>query len=171
MKDRLQTVVDEFGERIELLRTVGEHPSPIFQNIVRQHGALGMPKRLVARFLGMSESSLMKFYQEDYELGELSAIRAVAANAMRIGSSTTHPDAARVAIQVLDRRGGEEWKPPAQKLEVDDSRNKVPIIDSSKLTYEERQALRAMLERAAGASEDDPISEQESPKPGMDLIE
>jgi len=172
MKERVQEIETFNNERIELLRTVGEHPSPIFQNIVQQHGALGMPKRLVARLLGMTQETMMKHYGEDYEMGELSAIRAVAANAMRIASSTSHPDAARVAMQVLDRRGGEEWKPPAQKVEMENT-NKAPIIDSSKLTYEERQALRTMLERVANGGEGDPLQPEESPdpQPGMDLIE
>ncbi len=130
-----------------------------------------MPKRLVARLLGITMGSLDKFYGEEYDLGELSAIRAVAANAMRIGSSTTDPNASRVAIQILDRRGGDSWRPPAQKLEMEDNRDKPPIIDSSKLTYEERQSLRVMLERVAAGGEGEPMTEDEMPKPGMDLIE
>jgi hypothetical protein len=172
MKQRVREIDEENRARIELLRTVGEHPSPIFQNIVQQHGALGMPKRLVAKLLGLTVASLDKFYGEDYDLGELSAIRAVAANAMRIASSPTDPNAGRVAIQVLDRRGGENWVPPSQKLEVNDARDKAPIIDSSKLTYEERQALRVMLERVAAGGQGDPLIEQQEPaEPGMDLIE
>ena len=173
MKARVQEIDAENKARIELLRTVGEHPSPIFQNIVQQHGALGMPKSLVAKMLGLTVGTLNQFYGNDYDLGELSAIRSVAANAMRIASSVTDPNAGRLAIQVLDRRGGPSWTPPAQKLEVDDQRDKPPIIDSSKLTWQERKSLREMLERVANGGEGDPISEdgEPSPRPGMDLIE
>lgn len=171
MKQRIQEIVAENSERIELLRTVGEHPSPVFQNIVQTNGALGMPKELIAKMLGMSEASLNKFYADDYDLGKLSTMRALAANAIRIGSSLTDPNAGRVAIQILDRRGGPEWLPPARKLEVDDARSKTPLIDASKLTYEERQQLRQMLERIAGGGEGDPQIEDLPPETGMDLIE
>lgn len=171
MKDRMREIAEENRDRIELLRTVGEHPSPIFQNIVQQHGALGMPKRLVARLLGITVGTLDKFYGEAYDLGDLSAIRAVAANAMRIGSSPIDPNAGRVAMQILDRRGGDSWVPPAQKIITEDDRSKAPIIDSSKLSYEERQQLRVMLERIANGGEGEPLTEDEMPKPGMDLIE
>ena len=171
MKERVREIDEENRARIELLRTVGEHPSPIFQNIVQQHGALGMPKSLIAKLLGLTVASLDKYYADDYDLGHLSAIRAVAANAMRIASSPTDPNAGRVAIQVLDRRGGEEWKPPAQKIIDETDRNKAPIIDSSKLTFEERAALRVMLERVANGGQGDPLIEQDAAEPGMDLIE
>jgi hypothetical protein len=171
MKERAQELEDFYQERIELLRTVGEHPSPIFARIVRTHGALGMPKRLLARLLGITQGDLKTFYEEEYELGELEALSSVAANAMRIASSASHPDAARVAVQVLDRRGGEEWKPPAQKLEVNNPNNAPPVIDSSKLTSDERQQLRQMLTRIAGGGEGEPLTEEEAPQPGVNLIE
>lgn len=169
MKSRIQEIDQENRERIELLRTVGEHPSPIFQRIVQRDGALGISKDLVAKALGLSVSALDKFYADDYDLGKVSGLRSVSANAMRIGASPTDPNAGRVAMQILDRRGGEEWKPP--KIVTEDSRNKVPLIDATKLTYEERQSLRQMLERVAAGGEGDPIIEDVPPQPGMDLVE
>ena len=170
IKERANEIDAKYQERIELLRTVGEHPSPIFQKIVRTHGALGMPKRLVARLLGLTQRDLKAFYEDDYELGELEAMSSVAANALRIASSPSHPDAARIAIQVLDRRGGEEWKPPAQKVEVNNTNNAPPVIDSSKLSPEERQQLRAMLLRVTQGGQSEPIAE-ESLDPDVKLIE
>jgi hypothetical protein len=90
-------------------------------------------------------------------------------NMMRIGASDSDPNAGRVGMQILDRRGGEEWRPPAQKMEIDDSRNKPPVIDSSKLTYEERQQLRQMLTRVAEGGEGDPVEPTEEGR--QDLIE
>jgi len=128
-----------------------------------------MPKSLVAKMLGLTVTSLDQYYADDYDLGALSALRSVAANAIRIASSPTDPNAGRVAMQILDRRGGEEWKPP--KVVTEDASKKPPLIDATKLTYEERQALRQMLERVAAGGEGDPITEDSPPQPGMDLIE
>jgi hypothetical protein len=171
IKERAQEIEARYLERIELLRTVGEHPSPIFAKIVRTHGALGMPKRLICRLLNITQRDLKAFYEEDYDLGELEALSSVAANAIRIASSSIHPDAARVAIQILDRRGGQEWRPPAQKIITSDERDKPPVIDSTKLTYEERQQLRVMLTRVEQGGEGEPLTEEEAAQPGMDLIE
>jgi len=145
-RERLEKMDRSYQERIELLRTVGEHPSPVFARIVRIEGGIGMPKRLIARQLNLSVAQLDHHYGDDYELGSAEALRDVMANAMRIGSSLTDPNAGRVAMQILDRRGGEEWRPPAQKLDVTSSEGKPRTIDSSQLTAEERAQMRLILE-------------------------
>src|SRR6266850_4812011 len=145
-KERIQDLERIYEERIEILRTVGEHPSPVFAKIVRYDGALGIPKTLLAKKLGMSVIALTHHYGDEYDLGATEIISQVAANALRIATSVTDPAASKVAMQILDRRGGEEWKPPSQKIEMktDDG---PPVIDSSKMTYEDRQLLREILTR------------------------
>src|ERR1700682_2044203 len=142
MKERIAEVDREHRERIELLRTVGEHPSPLFQKVVMNMGGLGMPKALLAKMLGLTVATLEANYGDDYALGKAYKIKAVAANALRIATSETDPNAARVAMQILDRQGGPEWTPPSQKIITSDDRDKPPVIDSSKLTFEERAQLR-----------------------------
>ena len=161
MKERFDIIQREHEERIELLRTVGEHPSPVFARMVKNFGALGMPKRLVAKMLGITSSVLNSHYEDEYDLGEAEIISSVAGNMLRIATSTVDPAAAKVGMDVLSRRGGEEWRPPAQKVEMDDKRDGPPIIDSSKLSYEERAQLRQMLERIAAGGEGDPLEPEE----------
>jgi hypothetical protein len=144
---RVRTIEDGYLERIERLREGKEHPIPAFAQMVRTWGALGMPKALSARMLQMSAALFATHYGDDYEVGSFEILSSVAANAMRIGTSTTDPNAARVAIQILDRRGGSEWVPPAQRIKVDKPDDGPPIIDSSKLPPEDREALRQMMER------------------------
>jgi transcriptional regulator with XRE-family HTH domain len=161
-KERIQDIERIYEERIQVLRTVGEHPSPVFAKIVRMDGALGMPKSLLAKKLGMSVTMLTQYYGDEYDLGAAEMLSQIAANMLRIGTSMTDPAAAKVGMQILDRRGGEEWRPPAQKLQLEDERDKPPVIDSSKLTYEERQALREMLMRVANGGEGDPIEDDQA---------
>jgi len=148
MRERIAEVDREHRERIELLRTVGEHPSPLFQKVVMNMGGLGMPKGLLAKMLGITVGTLESNYGDDYALGKAYMIKAVASNAVRIGTSHTDPNAARVAMQILDRQGGEAWKPPAQKVIATDDREKSSVIDSSALSFEDRQELRKIVERA-----------------------
>jgi hypothetical protein len=58
-------------------------------------------------------------------------------------------DAAKIGLDWLDRRGGDGWRKSTQKIEVKDDTKKAPLLDLSRTTYEERQALRAILTRAA----------------------
>lgn len=148
---RMDQIEREHAQRVETLRQGGEHPCPVFARQVKMSGALGMPRALAAKVLGISLHCLDAHYGDEYDLGAAEIISSVAANMIRIGTSTTDPAAAKVGMDILSRRGGQEWRPPAQKLEVADDRE-VPknVIDSSRLSPEERQQLRLMIERATG---------------------
>jgi hypothetical protein len=137
------------AERIELLRTVGEHPSPIFARQVRAAGALGMDKDLLAVVLGMTLAALENFYADDYKIGQSETITAISANMLRIATATDdNASAARVGMDTLARRGGNDWRPPAQKYE-DVTPEQAPddIVDTSNWTREERQQFRHLLEQ------------------------
>jgi hypothetical protein len=154
-RQRMEQVEREHAERIEILKNGGEHPSPVFARQVKMMGYLGIEKSIACKVLGIATYTLETHYVDEYEIGKTDAIMSVAANAMRIGSSTTDPAAAKVAMDILARRGGVEWKPPAQQVKMEDERSKPPanIIDSSTLTPEEREQLRAMIERRTNGAE------------------
>src|ERR1700679_69477 len=146
VKCRLEESEKAHQDRIELLRTAGEHPSPIYQRFVRIAGELGLSKALAAKQLGITVAVLMSHYADDYELGAAEILSAIAANMNRKAISDTDPAAAKIGLAIMERRGGEEWKNPARRIEMDHNPNKAPVIDSSKLTFEERATLRAMIE-------------------------
>jgi hypothetical protein len=161
MQQRFDIIEKEHQARIDLLRTAGEHPSPIFSSMVKRFGGLGLSKTLCAKMLGIGVGTLNQHYEDDYDLGAAEIISGVAANMVRIATSTSDPQNAKVGMAILERRGGNEWRPAAKKIEINDGSNNPPIIDSSKLTYEERQALRAMLTRVANGGEGDPVEPDE----------
>jgi hypothetical protein len=158
---RMDQIEAEHAERIELLRTVGEHPSPVFSKQVRMLGALGMPRTLAAKLLGLSAHTLQTHYGEEYDIGAADVIASVAANMIRIGTSTSDPANAKVGMDILSRRGGQEWRPPAQKLEVETEVKEKNVIDSSRLTYEERAQLREMITRVQSGEPGDPLQADE----------
>jgi hypothetical protein len=139
------------AERRELLATAGEHPSPIFARQAKTFGALGIPRDVVAVLLEMSQPEMEMYYGAEYAIGSAEVVSQVAANLLRIATSTNDRVAVKAAIEVMNRRGGEEWRPPAQKLEVtDDRKGRGNVIDSSQLTYEQRQMLRQIIVSATG---------------------
>src|ERR1700735_1741960 len=159
VKSRLEESEKAHQDRIELLRTAGEHPSPIYQRFVRLAGELGLSKALAAKQLGITVATLTTHYADDYELGAAEILSAIAANMNRKAISDTDPNAAKVGMAILERRAGDKWKPPKKQVELDDNRNKAPVIDSSKLTYEQRAQLRAMIEHVQSGGSGDPEDE------------
>ena len=156
VKSRLEESEKAHQDRIELLRTAGEHPSPIYARFVRLSGELGLSKSLTAKQLGITTTILANHYAEDYSLGEAEILSAIAANMNRKAISDTDPAAASIGMKILERRLGETYAPPTKKIDVSNDRNKTPVIDSSRLSFEERAQLRAMLTRVANGGEGDP---------------
>jgi hypothetical protein len=64
-------------------------------------------------------------------------------------------------MKVLERQGGEEWLPPLKRVADVTDPSAPPVIDSSKLTAEERNQLREMLMRVAEGGEGEPVGEDE----------
>ena len=160
LKERFETIERQADERAEALRTVGEHPSPIMAKFVRRFAGLGISKSGIARLLDIGVGTLASHYAAEIELGTAETTVAVAGSMLKIATDTDNPSAAKVGMSWLERRGGDPWKPAAKRLEVDNNPNKAPVIDSSKLTYDERQQLRLMLTRVANGGEGDPIEEE-----------
>ena len=159
VKSRLEESEKAHQDRIELLRTAGEHPSPIYARFVRLSGELGLSKSLTAKQLGISPTILATHYADDYSLGEAEILSAIAANMNRKAISDTDPAAATVGFKILERRLGETYAPPTKKIDVSSDRNKAPVIDSSKLTFEQRAQLRAMIEHVQSGGSGDPEDE------------
>ena len=162
MKKTIQELEQAHQERIEILRNGGEHPIPIFQRIVRQMGVRGLPKTVCAKMLGMSAASMLTHYGDDYELGKAEIMSRVADNMNRIATSHTDPNNAKVGMELLTKRGGEEYKPPAQKLKMERD-DLPPIINSDNLTPEEREQLRNLMVKAIERQGETPADEEEPP--------
>lgn len=146
MKQKIDEVQQSYEQRIELLRNGGEHPSPIYQKMVRQYALMGLEEKYICKMLFISHQVLMTHYEEDIKLGYAEGVITMGTTLYAIGSNPLHKDAAKVALEWLSRRGGKEWKPAAKKIELDDpNKNEGRIINSSELTYEQRQQLRAMI--------------------------
>ena len=137
--------------RARMLEEAGAHPNEVAASMVRRYGALGVEMAVAARLLGMSSGELEMHYGAQYAIASAEVMSLVSQNMIRIAIASDDRYAVKAAVEFLTRRGGEEWKPPAQKVEIDHTRNRRSnLIDSSKLTYEDRQQLRAIVERAVG---------------------
>lgn len=116
----------------------------------RVFGALGVPTDVAAALMGMSEPKFVAVHGDAYGVGSAAILAQVSANLLRIATSGNDRYAVKAAIEIMNRRGGEPWRPPAQKIEVERTdTKKAGLIDSSKLTAEERESMRKILLAAA----------------------
>lgn len=147
MRGRLEEIERDYQDRLELIRSGSEHPMPLYAKLVHNHAAMGMPKKHIAKILGISVAVMERYYEDDLELGIAQINFKIASNVARKALSDD-PDAAKIGLDWLDRRGGDGWRKSTQKIEVNPD-DRPPNLDLTKTTYEERQALRAILQRAA----------------------
>jgi hypothetical protein len=147
MKGRLEEIERDYQDRLELIRSGSEHPIPIYAKLVHNHAAMGLPVPQICKLLGISRPVLERWYSDDLELGVAAINLKIASNVARKALSDD-VDAAKIGLDWLDRRGGDGWRKSTQKIDVS-TEEKAPLLDLSKTTYEERQALRAILTRAA----------------------
>src|SRR5271170_1096380 len=155
MKERIQEVEAAANARIEALRQGGEHPSPIFQKMAHFYACMGLEEKYIAKMLFISHQVLITNYEEDLKLGYAEALVTMGTTLYKIGSDPTHKDAAKVALEWLSRFGGEKWKPPTNKVQVQAPKDKSRIINADELNYEQRQQLRAMILSAAPETPDE----------------
>lgn len=126
----------------------------------RVFGALGVPTDVAAALMGMTEAKFIAQHSGDYGVGDAAMIGQVSANLLRIATSTNDRYAVKAAVEVMNRRGGEKWRPPAQKIEVSRPQPK-NLIDSSRLTAEERESLRAIILAASEREQREAIEHEE----------
>jgi hypothetical protein len=152
MKGRLEEIERDYQDRLELIRSGSEHPIPIYAKLVHNHAAMGLPIPQICKLLGISRPVLERWYSDDLELGVAAINLKIASNVARKALSDD-VDAAKIGLDWLDRRGGDGWRKSTQKIEVEEQ--KAPIIDSSKLTPEERDQLRAIVTRITTGDDGD----------------
>jgi hypothetical protein len=148
------------AERLEAIRTGGEHPMPFLQRAAKRCGVVGMTKAAAAKIFGLKTPTFEAYYGDDWELGKAEIMSKVATNMLRIALSDTDPAASKVGMYMLDRRGGEEYKPPAQKVKVETD-DGPPIINSDNLSPEQRQQLRALMLQALESQSQEPGPEED----------
>jgi len=146
MRSYMEEVTRDYEERINLIRSVPDHPSPLYAKLVRNHASMGVSRKDIGLLLGISVNLLDRHYRDDFDLGIAQINLKIASNIARKALSDD-PDAAKIGLDWMDRRGGDQWRKSTQKIEVTDDRP--PLIDASRLTAEEREQLRAMLTRIA----------------------
>ena len=169
MKQQIADIQRAADLRVELARTVGEHPMPLFGQLVQHYAGMQLEPQVIAKMLMIPYSTLMLHYEDDLVLGAAHVNLKIAENMVRIATSTTDKDAAKVGMDFLGRTNKQMRS--TKKLELDQPKD-ARVIDSSKLTVEQRQQLREMIEAATRVDEReaDESNSADPPGAGLDLV-
>lgn len=134
-----------------------EHiPTEVFRRQVQMFRAMGYNQGKIADLLMIGEKTLRKHYKWELENGVEEYHGLIAANLMQIAAMPGHRDAAKVGMWWLERRAAEFR--PTRGVEVTGANGgpvttqalaQPPVLDSRKMTYEQRQKMRALLNEIA----------------------
>lgn len=111
---------------------------------------LGLTHHQIGMLLGVTDDTIRKHYKKEIEVGKAGMTINVANNLYNIATDPDHKNAATAAIFWMKAQGG--WRETVRTevtgadggaLQVESS-----PIDSKALSYEQRQALREILEVA-----------------------
>jgi hypothetical protein len=149
-----------------------EHePTEVFRKQVRIFTAMNFSEGKIAELLSISKPTLRKHYKWELEHGADEHIAEIAANLLSIAKDKEHRDGAKVAMWWFERRI-EEFR-PVRGVEVtgkdggpitSQQLGAPPILDSRKMTYEQRQRMRALLTEIA-ESQGQLTQESSEPEP------
>lgn len=114
---------------------------------VESMSAFGVPQDIIAKLIGISETTLKVHYKQEIALGLPKANLKVAGEFYK---RCTGPDADPASqMYWLDRRA--KWQPAEQKVKIDN--NAVTIEELAKhATAEENEVILRVFERAAAAA-------------------
>lgn len=171
MRDQIAEIEREAEARVNLARFGHVHPMPVYANLVKHYAAMQLDPPTIAKMLMIPLSTLMLHYEEDIALGAAHINLKIAENMARIATSTTDANASRVGMQWLGVTNPRFKQ--KHKIEIDDDRE-TRVIDSSKLSPEQRQQLRDMIEAATAEGVDEsaqePSNTERQPGAGLGLI-
>ena len=116
-------------------------------DFVSNAAGFGLDNFQIAKLMGISTRVLERCYEEILQTARTDKIMKLAARVFKIATDAYDEKTSLAACQwLLERWGGQEFRKPPERLETTQmTPEKKPVVDMSKLTYEERQQWRGLL--------------------------
>lgn len=133
-------------ERESYIRNGYEHPLAFLKDAIQMQAGLGLPKSMIAKMYGITQATIDNCYGEEFELGKILRVQRLARSALG------HADFdGALALKILERSPEmEEYQQPVRRQQDVPPDNKTPIVDSSRLSQEERAQLEQLCLKALG---------------------
>ena len=135
--------------------TKKEHvPTQGQREAVEECVGLGLTHAQIAKVMGISIGTLVKYYKDELDMGKIAKIAALSRTMFSIGTDRTHKGVVPAAMYLLKTQGGEQFRETqrteltgkdGKPLEVNTKSN---TVDPSLLSHDQREALREILTSA-----------------------
>ena len=144
--------------------TAGRKPFvPTMANrlLVRKLARAGWSQDEIAEGMGVSDETLRKYFRYELDMGNIEMCSTIEETLYQIATDKDHKAVVAAATVLLKAKGGDEYR-ETKRTEITGADGgplqqqiqNVDVIDASKLSFEERDALTKILESATEISEE-----------------
>ena len=129
-------------------------PNRVTRSMVQKLAGLNQTHTAIAKCMRLRVSTLQSLYGRELERGGMLYTAKVAEQLHSVAIDREHPGFVKAATFWLERVGGPQWR-KVSKLELasEQGTGALPVIDSRKLTPDERDELRRLVAKATGPAE------------------
>jgi transcriptional regulator with XRE-family HTH domain len=129
--------------------------------LVRKLARAGWSQDDIAEGLGVSDETLRKYFRYELDMGNIEMCSTIESTLYDIATDKDHKSCVPAATVLLKAKGGDEYR-DTRRTEITGADGgplqqqiqQVDVIDASKLSFEERDALTKILESATEISEE-----------------
>ncbi len=129
--------------------------------LVRKLARAGWSQDEIAEGMGVSDETLRKYFRYELDMGNIEMCSTIEETLYQIATDKDHKSVVAAAQVLLKAKGGDEYR-ETKRTEITGADGgplqqqiqNVDVIDSSKLSLEERDTLTKILESATEISEE-----------------
>ena len=152
LADQLISVNKELRATLRRAEAAGyapgvEHvPTEQLRTQAATFASFGVKRKDIAYMMGINIATLDRHYGDDIKLGKITGKAKTLETYFSMSWDKDHPNAERAGKKILETQV-DGWK-EVKRLETDNVNGSAPqIIDSKRLTAEERETLRMLMEK------------------------
>lgn len=136
-------------------------PTTANRLLVRKLAKAGWSQDQIAEGMGVSDETLRKYFRYELDMGNIEMCSTIESTLFEIATNAEHKSCVAAATVLLKAKGGDEYR-ETKRTEItgadggplEQRIQNVDVIDTSKLSFEERDTLAKILESATEISEE-----------------
>lgn len=136
-------------------------PTTANRLLVRKLAKAGWTQDQIAEGMGVSDETLRKYFRYELDMGNIEMCSTIESTLYEIATNVEHKSCVAAATVLLKAKGGDEYR-ETKRTEItgadggplEQRIQNVDVIDTSKLSFEERDTLAKILESATEISDE-----------------
>ena len=142
------------------------NPTMANRLLVRKLASMGWSHDKIAEGIGCSDETLRKYFRYELDMGNIEMCSQIEATLLEIATDKEHRSAVAAATVLLKAKGGSEYR-ETKRTEITGAdggplqTESVKTLDSDRMSMEDREALRRILQGATEFTEEEGESEDD----------